>query len=165
MIFVLRWRRRFVKFCRHSCLGFIRSRPGCQPAARRAKKEPRKGDQKKSRAKEKTWVKSFGCFLGLFLSGSIFMDGDIDSFGKVKVSKLLWFYRRPLRLASRALIGEFWCPIDAVAANSQVCTAAQAFLTAARKTLQIQRPAAVVAVESGFGRVGEEVHCAYWRIF
>jgi|LSQX01.1.fsa_nt_gb hypothetical protein len=95
------------------------------------------------------------------------MDGDIDSFGKVKVLAKVAsgfiddLFGSPLA----ALIGEFWCPIDAVAANSQVCTAAQAFLTAARKTLQIQRPAAVVAVESGFGRVGEEVHCAYWRIF
>lgn len=102
-------------------------------------------------------------FSGFILSGSIFMDGDIYSFGKVKILTEITsgFISDLFRSPVAALVSQLRGPGDAVPADSEVGFAAEAFFATAGKAFQIQRPSAIIAMKVGFGGVGKEIHDFY----
>jgi hypothetical protein len=102
-------------------------------------------------------------FSGFIFSGSIFMDGDIYSFSKVKILAKITsgFIGNLFRFPVAALVCQLRCPGDAVPADSEICFAAEAFFSATGKAFQIQWPSAIIAMKVGFGRVGKEIHGVY----
>ena len=113
---------------------------------------------------EKLEIKKFlDVFSSFILSGSIFMNGDINSFSKVKILAKITsgFIGDLFRSPVTALISQLRGPGDAVSADSEIGFAAEAFFTAAGKAFQVQRPPAIIAMKCGFGRVGKEIHGAY----
>jgi len=91
------------------------------------------------------------------------MDGDIYSFGKVKILTEITsgFISNLFRSPVAALVSQLRGPGDAVPADSEVGFAAEAFFAAAGKAFQVQRPSAIIAMKVGFGGVGKEIHGLY----
>ncbi len=91
------------------------------------------------------------------------MDGDINSFGKVKILAEITsgFIGDLFSPPVTALVSQLRSPGDAVPADSEIGFAAKALFSAAGKTFQVQRPPAPVTMEGGSGRVGKKIHNTY----